>query len=355
MAQVPLYQKRVILMKRPTSKVVPGEHLVVEQDAKVPRMTDLEDDDVLIRILWISLDPAMRGWMNDKKSYIPPVQLGAVMRANAIGEVLATKSRAYKAGDLVQGSFGMQEFAVAKVKDVARCLVPPPFPISTALGMFGLTGLTAYFGLLSVGKPVRGETVVVSAAAGATGSVVAQIAKHVIGCRVVGIAGGSKKCSWIKQELGVDEAVDYRSPTFMRDLARAVPKGVDVFFDNVGGTVLNEVLRYINQGARVVICGAIAGYNAAAPPPGPSNYLSLLVNRARMEGFIVFDYRKRYGEAQADLFRWAKEGKLKYTEDVVEGLENAPVALLKLFDGRNTGKLVVKVADLAPQLTHAKL
>eukprot|EP00667_Euglena_gracilis_P012868 EG_transcript_13250 len=355
MYEVPLNQTRVILAKRPTDRVVPGVHLVVERDAKVPSVEEVKQDHLLIRILWVSLDPAMRGWMNDRKSYIVPVQLGAVMRAGAVGEVIASMSNEYRPGDLVQGSFGMQQFAVVPTKDVTRCGVPRSFPLSTALGVFGMTGLTAYFGLLDVGKPKAGDTVVVSAAAGATGSVVAQIAKHVVGCRVVGIAGGTKKCAWIKEQLGIDEAVDYTSPNFGRDLAKAVPKGADVFFDNVGGTVLNEALRFINQGARVVICGAIAGYNAAIPPPGPSNYLSLLVNRARMEGFIVFDYRPRYAEAQADLVRWAQEGKLKYKEDVVEGLENAPAALLRLFDGSNTGKLVVKVADASPALPRAKL
>uniref|UniRef100_A0A7S1N6U9 Enoyl reductase (ER) domain-containing protein n=1 Tax=Eutreptiella gymnastica TaxID=73025 RepID=A0A7S1N6U9_9EUGL len=346
---LPQCQTQVVLAQRPTAEIVPGEHLVTSTDVPVPHPAELLPDQLLIHNLWISLDPAMRGWMNDRKSYIPPVKLGHVMRASAVGEVIASRSAKYRPGQLVQGLFGLQEFTVVPAKYAAPCLVPPIFSESTALGVFGITGLTAYFGLLEVGLPRKGETVVVSAAAGATGSVVAQIAKHVIGCRVVGIAGGAQKCDWLLKELGLDAAVDHKAADFGTGLKDACPQGIDVYFDNVGGQVLDQVLRFINLKARVVICGAIAGYNDTNPQPGPSNYFSLLVNRGRMEGFIVFDYSHQYAKATRDLVRWVQEGKIKHREEVVDGVAAAPHALLKLFSGANTGKLVVRVG---PRLTQ---
>ena len=297
--------------------------------------------EVLVRNRFLSLDPAMRGWMDDRPSYIPPVALGEVMRGLTVGEVVASNHESFSPGDPVQGTLGWQGYAVVPAKDLTP--LPAGLPLTLALGPLGMTGLTAYFGLLDVGEPKEGETVLVSGAAGAVGSVVGQIAK-IKGCRVVGIAGGPEKCRWLKEELGFDGAIDYKAEEDLHGAIRAVcPQGVDIYFDNVGGAILNTALRSLNRGARIPICGAISQYNTTEGVEGPSNYLVLLVQRARMEGFVIFDYRKRYPQALAELSTWLKEGKLRYREDVVEGLENAPAALLRLFDGSNTGKLIVKV------------
>jgi len=318
----------------------------------LPRDTDFElieraidepgDGEVLVRNRFLSLDPAMRGWMDDRPSYIPPIALGEVMRGLTVGEVLASNHEDFSPGDAVQGTLGWQSHAVAAGKDLTA--LPEGLPLTLALGPLGMTGLTAYFGLLDVGEPQKGETVLVSGAAGAVGSVVGQIAK-IKGCRVVGIAGGPEKCAWLTGELGFDASIDYKGEEDLHGAIRAAcPQGIDVYFDNVGGEILNTALRSINRGARIPICGAISQYNATEPTPGPANYLALLVQRARMEGFIIFDYRKRYPEALADLSTWLREGKIRYREDIVEGLGNAPAALLRLFDGSNTGKLIVKIA-----------
>jgi NADPH-dependent curcumin reductase CurA len=298
------------------------------------------DGEVLVRVVYLSLDPAMRGWMSDRKSYIAPIGLGDVMRGLTVGVVEASQSPEFSPGDRVSGTLGWQQWAAVPAKELQK--LPAGLPLPLFLGPLGMTGLTAYFGLLDIGQPKSGETVVVSAAAGAVGSVVGQIAK-IVGCRVVGIAGGADKCAWLTDDLGFDAAVDYKNEDVAKALKVACPNGIDVYFDNVGGTILDAALRYLNRGARVPICGAIAGYNATEPVPGPANYLSLLVNRARMEGFIVFDFRKRYAEALDQLGQWVAEGKIQGRYDVVEGLENAPQALLRLFDGRNTGKLLIQV------------
>ncbi|WP_100641203.1 NADP-dependent oxidoreductase [Alteromonas facilis] len=301
----------------------------------------LGDNQILVRIDYISLDPAMRGWMNDGKSYIEPVQIGAVMRAGTVGEVLESTDPNFAAGDFVYGHFGVQEYAVVDTKGVHK-VDPRLAPLERYLGVLGMPGMTAYFGILDTGNPQPGETVVVSGAAGAVGTVVGQIAK-IKGCRVIGIAGGQDKCDYLINELGFDGAIDYKHEDVKQGLKRECPKGVDVYFDNVGGDILDDVLTRINFKARIVICGAISQYNNTTPVKGPSNYLSLLVNRARMEGIVVFDNAKHYGKAAAEMAGWIAEGKLKAKEHVVEGFEKFPQTLMMLFKGENFGKLVLKV------------
>jgi NADPH-dependent curcumin reductase CurA len=307
------------------------------------RAPEPTEGELLVKVLYISLDPAMRGWMNEGKSYVPPVGLGEVMRALALGRVIASKHPKFATGDFVSGSFGVQEYAVSDGKGVAKVdtrIAPMPLHLS-ALGM---PGMTAYFGLLDVGQPKPGDTVVVSAAAGAVGSLVGQIAK-IKGCRAVGIAGGEEKCRYIVDELGFDAAIDYKREDVKKALKVHCPRGVDVYFDNVGGDILDAVLTQLARGARVVICGMISQYNNTGPVKGPANYRALLVYRASMKGFLVFDYAERYGEAGREMGEWLAAGKLKSREDIVEGLETFPDTLLKLFNGENLGKLMLKVAN----------
>jgi NADPH-dependent curcumin reductase CurA len=308
------------------------------------------DGQVLVKVLQLSLDPAMRGWMSEGKSYIPPVGIGEVMRAIGIGKVVASKNPKFSAGDPVSGGFGIQEYCLIDGKDTAsRGLVKIDLRLGTPsqwLNALGMPGMTAYFGLLDVGQPKQGDTVVVSGAAGAVGQTVGQVAR-IKGCRVVGIAGGRAKCDFVVKDLHFDACIDYkRGPQAVRDgLKEHCLKGVDVYFDNVGGDILDTVLTRINRHARIVICGAISQYNNTTPVKGPSNYLSLLVNRARMEGMVVFDYAERFPQAIGQIAQWMREGKLVSKEDVVRGIENFPDTLNKLFSGENFGKLVLKVAD----------
>ena len=299
--------------------------------------------EVLVRVLYLSLDPAMRGWMNEGKSYVAPVGLGEVMRAGGVGRVVKSNDPTLAAGDLVVGITGIQDYVVSKAAGL-RKIDPQVAPPPRYLGALGMTGLTAYFGLLDIGQPKEGETVVVSAAAGAVGAVVGQIAK-IKGCRVIGIAGGAAKCSYIVDELGFDAAVDYKNEDVRKALARHCPKGIDIYFDNVGGEILETALSLLARRARVIICGAISQYNSTTGMVGPRNYMSLLVNHALMEGFVVFDYAERYAEGMKALAGWTIEGKLKAREDVVDGLDTFPDTLLKLFRGENFGKLVIKVAE----------
>jgi NADPH-dependent curcumin reductase CurA len=299
--------------------------------------------EVLVRVLYLSLDPAMRGWMNAGKSYVAPVGLGEVMRAGGVGRVVTSNDPTLAAGDLVVGITGIQDYVVSKAAGL-RKIDPQVAPLPRYLGALGMTGLTAYFGLLDIGQPKEGETVVVSAAAGAVGAVVGQIAK-IKGCRVVGIAGGAAKCSYIVDELGFDAAVDYKNEDVRKALARHCPKGIDIYFDNVGGEILETALSMLARRARVIICGAISQYNSTTGMVGPRNYMSLLVNHALMEGFVVFDYADRCPEGMKALAGWTIKGKLKAREDVVDGLETFPETLLKLFRGENFGKLVIKVAE----------
>ena len=299
--------------------------------------------EVLVKNHYISLDPAMRGWMNEGRSYIEPVKIGEVMRAGAVGKVVASQSPDYKPGDHVFGVLGVQEYATVNGKTLTK-IDPNLAPLPVYLGALGITGLTAYFGLLEIGKPAAGETVVVSGAAGATGMVVGQIAK-IKGCRAVGIAGGRDKCDYVVRELGFDACIDYKAENVLESLRRHCPQGINVYFDNVGGAILDAALACLARLARVVICGAISQYNATSAIQGPANYLSLLVNSARMEGFIVFNYASRYAEGVRELATWRAQGKLKTREDIVEGFQTFPETLLKLFSGENFGKLMIKVAD----------
>ncbi|WP_331767021.1 NADP-dependent oxidoreductase [Embleya sp. NBC_00896] len=332
-----LTNRQIRLAARPFGLPKPGDWELVTE-----AVTEPEDGRLLVEVSHISLDPAMRGWMNDVRSYIPPVRIGEVMRAGAIGRVLASRHRDFAVGEHVYGEFGVQEYAVSDGRGVRR-VDPDAAPLPTYLGTLGITGLTAYFGLLDIGDPQPGQTVLVSGAAGAVGSVVGQIAK-LKGCRTVGIAGGAEKCRLLVEEFGFDAAVDYKAEDLKDALRKHCPDGVDVYFDNVGGDILDAALARLARGARVVICGAISQYNNTEPTPGPSNYLSLLVNRASMTGMVVFDYADRYAVAAAEMAGWLADGRLRSREDVVEGDVTAfPETLLRLFSGANVGKLVLRI------------
>jgi len=306
------------------------------------KLSSPESDNVLVQTNYLSLDPAMRGWLNDTRSYVPPVQIGEIMRAGGIGTVIKASDRGkLKVGDLVYGTLGWSEFAAVKEKNLEKIELPPGAETLDFLGPLGTTGLTAYFGLLDVGQPKAGETLVVTGAAGATGSVVCQIGK-LKGLKVIAIAGSDDKCSWLEDEIGVDKALNYKSPTFAEDFKKL--GYLDVMFDNVGGDILNLALTRLNKNARIVLCGAISQYNTAKPT-GLTSYMTLISQRAKMQGFIVFDYAARYDEAKKDISEWIKEGKIKRKFHVVSGLESCPETLQLLFSGGNTGKLIVKVAD----------
>jgi NADPH-dependent curcumin reductase CurA len=304
---------------------------------------DPGEGEVLVKLLYISLDPAMRGWMNDTASYVPPVGIGEVMRAIAVGRVVRSNHPDFAKGDHVSSLLGVQEYAVVSGAALQK-VDPGVAPLPVWLSTLGMPGMTAYFGLLDIGDPKEGETVVVSGAAGAVGSLVGQIAK-LKGARAVGIAGGPEKCGYVVDELGFDSAIDYKSENLFEALGEHAPDGVDVYFDNVGGEILDAVLGRLARGARVAICGAISQYNNTDAVRGPANYLSLLVNHASMTGFVVSDYGAEYAKGAAEMGGWLAAGELKSREDVVEGLETFPETLNKLFSGENNGKLVLKVAD----------
>jgi NADPH-dependent curcumin reductase CurA len=325
------------LAARPHGMVKASDFELREEPVPTPG-----EGQVLVKVLLVSLDPAMRGWMNEGKSYVPPVALGAVMRAGTVGKVVASKNPKFKEGQYVSGLGGVQQYALSDGSDL-RVVDEKLAPLPHYLGGLGMTGLSAYFGLFEIGQPKPGETVVVSGAAGAVGTVVGQLAK-IHGCTVVGIAGGPEKCAYLK-ELGFDAAIDYKSENLHEALKAHCPKGIDVYFDNVGGPTLEAALGRLAKHARVVICGAISQYNATEAPKGPSNYLSLLVNRARMEGFVVFDFAAKYGTALAELAKHYAAGKLKLRDTVVEGFDSFPEKFLMLFKGENTGKLVLKIAE----------
>ncbi len=301
---------------------------------------------VLVKTLYLSLDPAMRGWMNEGKSYIAPVEIGAVMRAGGVGKVIASQNPTFAVGDYVNAGLDLQEYCMISQENIKRSgmfKIDARLGLTTWLNVLGMPGMTGFFGLMEVGLPKAGETVVVSGAAGAVGQTVGQIAK-LKGCRVVGIAGGQAKCDWVVNELGFDACIDYKNGDVRAGLKAHCPKGVDIYFDNVGGEILDMVLTKITRGARIIICGAISQYNNTTPVKGPANYLSLLVNRARMEGIVVFDYADRYHLGVAEMAGYLKAGTMKSKEDIVQGLENFPETLLKLFNGENFGKLVLQVA-----------
>ncbi len=298
---------------------------------------------LLVRNLYLSLDPTNRIWATDADSYLPPVPLGDVMRGGGIGFVEESNHANFPVGTNVSGMIGWQDYLLTDGTGLSTLPNMPGIPLTAFLGLFSHIGLTAYYGLLDVGKPKAGETLVVSAAAGATGSLVGQIGK-IKGCRVVGIAGSDDKCQWLVDELGFDAAINYKTENLRESLKKHCPNGIDVDFENVGGEILDAVLSLINSRARIVLCGLISQYNATEPVPGPYNFGNLLAKRARVEGFIVLDYMPRAQECFADLGKWLMEGKLKYRVDEVEGLENAVTGINKLFTGSNTGKLVVKIA-----------
>ncbi len=305
------------------------------------------DGGVLVKTLALSLDPAMRGWMNEGKSYIAPVEIGEVMRAGGIGKVVASKHDGFVEGDLVTGGLGVQEyrqFSPAEIKRMGISKIDLRLgSITQWLNVLGMPGMTGYFGLMEVGQPREGDVVVVSGASGAVGQTVGQLAK-IKGCRVVGIAGGKAKCDFVVDEMGFDACIDYKNEDVRAGLKTHCPDGIDIYFDNVGGEILDHVLARLRRKARVVICGAISQYNATTAVQGPKNYLSLLVNRARMEGIVVFDYADRYPIAIAELAGYLKDGRMKSREDVVVGLDTFPESLVKLFTGENFGKLVLQVA-----------
>ena len=331
--------RKWVLKSRPTGMVDPANFEWCQED--IPAIGDGE---ILVRNLWLSCDPTQRGWM-ERDTYVPAVAVGEVMRSISAGQVMQSKHADFAAGDLVSGAFGWQDFAVSNGTGLVPPMrIPPGVELPTALSLFGVTGLTAYFGMLDIGAPKAGDTVVVSAAAGSTGSFAAQIAK-IKGARVIGIAGGAKKCAWLTDELALDSTIDYRERNVVPRLAELCPTGIDVYFDNVGGEILDAVLSNLADGARIVLCGGIAGYNNLANMPAIRNYLNLIIHRATMRGFLVFDFAARMPEAIAELAGWAAAGSLKDHVDVMEGLENAPDALRRLFTGENLGKQLVKIED----------
>jgi NADPH-dependent curcumin reductase CurA len=331
--------RRILLAARPAGLPKPSDWSI----ESLP-VGPLAEGEAVVKVRLLSLDPAMRGWMNEGRSYVAPVGLGEVMRAIGIGEVVQSRRPDLPVGTHVSGAFGVQQYC--RIDASGPACSPVDLAIAPAekwLNPLGMPGMTAYFGLLEVGQPQPGQTVVVSGAAGAVGQTVGQIAK-IKGCRAVGIAGGKAKCDFVVDELGFDACIDYKGGDLKGGLKAACPDGVDVYFDNVGGSVLDTVLTRITRHARIVVCGAISQYNNTEPVRGPANYLSLLVNRARMEGMVVFDYADRYPQAIADIAGWLAAGRFKSREDVVDGLETFPERLLMLFSGQNFGKLILRVA-----------
>jgi NADPH:quinone reductase len=330
---------QVLLARRPKGAPTEADFRIVESPVPAPA-----PGTVLVRNLYLSLDPYMRGRMNDAKSYIPPIELDAVMGGGTVGRVVQSDEPTLPEGTIVEGLLGWQDFATAKPKAL-RVVDPSLAPISTALGVLGMPGLTAYFGLLDLGKPIPGNTVVVSAASGAVGSLVGQLAKRE-GCRTVGVVGTEEKARYIVDTLGYDAAINYRTADNLRaEIRAAAPDGVDVYFDNVGGPVTDAVFDNLAQRARIVLCGQISQYNASRQEMGPRNLTKILMTRSRIEGFIVFDYLDRYPQGLKDLSVRLANGEIRYKEDIVDGLKNAPAAFIGLLEGRNFGKLLIKIAE----------
>ena len=338
-AAAPKTNQQWLLKSRPHGRVKESDFEWVESPTP-----DLAENQILVRIVYLSLDPTNRIWMEPVDSYLPMLPIGSVMRGVTIGIVEASRHRGYAHGDPVQGLGGWQSYYEGDPAGWTKLPRIPGMPLTAFFGAMGHIGFSAYFGLMDIGQPKAGETLVVSAAAGAVGSLAGQMGK-IAGCRVVGIVGSDDKCDWITRELGFDAAINYKKENVREALGAACPKGVDIDFENVGGSVMDAVLGRINLGARVVLCGLISQYNAEQPAPGPSNFGLILTKRARIQGFIVTDFASRFGEASAQIMQWLQQGKLKYRIDQVEGLRQAPTALNRLFDGANTGKLLVKVSD----------
>jgi NADPH-dependent curcumin reductase CurA len=338
---MPAKNRQIVLAARPEGEPRPEHFRVVESELPQPG-----DGQVLLKTLWLSLDPYMRGRMSAAKSYARPVEVGDVMVGHTVGEVLESRNAALKSGDVVAGYSGWQEYAVADGKHLTK-LDPKQAPITTAIGVLGMPGMTAYTGLLTIGQPKAGETVVVAAATGPVGSLVGQIAK-IKGCRAVGIAGGADKCRYLVDELGFDAAIDRRTPNLREKLTEACPDGIDVYFENVGGEVWDAVLPLLNNFARVPVCGIIAHYNDTELPAGPDKtprlLRAILSKRLTLRGFIVSDFADQADAFRRDVAGWLREGKIKYREDVVDGLEAAPDAFIGMLKGRNFGKLIVRVA-----------
>jgi len=329
-------QRQFLLAGRPQG-MVREDHFEL---AEAPRPQASPGGFVTRNLYW-SVDPAMQGWMQDRTDYLPPIQIGDVMRASGVGEVIESQNPDYAVGDIVAGTLGMQEYTAIDA--------PPPdlrkwtydAPPQWALSIAGTTGLTAYFGMMEIGQPKAGETMLVSGAAGGVGSAAGQIGK-VHGCRVVGIAGSDAKCAWLTDELGFDAAINYKTEDVKARVKELCPDGVDIYYDNVGGEILDIALARLRQNARIVLCGGISRYTRTDSIPGPKNYFNLIYRRARMEGFIVIDYVDRYDEGIAAMVKWGQDGKLTAREDVLLGFENLPKALIRLFTGENMGKQLVK-------------
>ncbi len=335
--------RQFLLLSRPVGDIKESDFEYTEVPIPTPK-----DGEVLIRNLYLSLDPTNRIWMSNMVQYMPPVELGEVMRGVAIGVVEESKNPYLQSGDVVTGLLGWQDYALFKDEQVnflSKINPPLPNPLFAAVGLLGVTGITAYFGLLDIGQPKPGETVVVSAAAGAVGSVVGQIAA-LKGCRVVGITSSDEKCQWLTSSVGFDAAINYKNTDLNSALALACPKGVDIYFDNVGGSILDTVIPHLNLFARIPLCGLISTYNSTEPVPGPYNFGLILMKRVRLQGFIVSDYRNRWHEAIKDIGTWIESGKIKQEYEIVEGLENAPKAILKLFNANKLGKLIFKISSL---------
>ena len=326
--------KKWILKKRPKGLVEESNFKFIEEE-----LSELQDGEILIQTEYLSVDPTQRMWLTDMPGYLPPIQIDEVIRSGGMGRVIKSKNERFDEGDLVNGFMGWQTHLISDGKGFTK--VPEVLPIPTMLNVLGLTGITAYFGLLDIGQPNEGDTVVVSGAAGATGSVVAQIAK-IKGCNVIGIAGGEEKCGWL-EDCGLDHVIDYKATKATKELGRVAKDGIDIYFDNVGGPLLEAVLFKINLNARIVICGAISNYASTDMPVGPRNLSSLIVNRARMEGFLVLDYLDKADEARQELSKWLMDGKIKHREDIQEGIENCPNTLNRLFTGQNIGKQILKI------------
>ncbi|KAK4192309.1 putative NADP-dependent oxidoreductase [Podospora australis] len=346
------FNKQFVLAQRPKTNIVPGETFKITQKP-APTEADLKDGQVLLESLYISFDPAMRGWLDDKRSYLPPVQIGEVMRALTIARVLASKSSKFAAGDIVTGTLGIQEIGILPEAQVEKAFdLPSNGKLTDLLGSLGTTGLTAYFGMTKIGMPKSGDTVVVSAAAGATGSVAAQIAK-IAGARVIGIAGGEKKRKWLEEELGLDVGLDYKAADFKQKFKEATPKFIDVYFDNVGGEILDMALGRAATFSRFVMCGGISQYNAETKAGPSANFFNIISQRIKMQGFIVFDFITEYAAARKQLAQWLGEGKLKREETIIKGgVASADEAFQTLFNGGNIGKLMVEVksSEQSPRL-----
>ena len=333
--------RQVRLKSRPTGIPQPDNFEIAT--APVP---DIADRQFLVRNEYLSVEPAMRGWVSAVANYSTPVGIGEVMRAFSAGIVVASRHPNFREGDAVMGMLGWQEYAVSDGSTVTRKVKERDLPLSLSLGILGLNGVTAYFGLLDIGQPRPGDTVVVSTAAGAVGSAVGQIAK-LMGCRTVGITGGATKCKLCREEFGYDEAIDYKAGALSEALAKACPRGVDVYFDNTAGSISDAVLPQLAMGARVVICGTASVSSWDPPPTGPRVERYLLVKRARMAGLLIFDYQHRYEEAVARLAEWVRDGSLRYREDIIDGIENCPASIAGLYRGENLGKRVIRLKDHA--------